>query len=226
MTETLKRTLCTLSFEESLGRDGLKDWRIGEAFAFNEDAEQSIVFLGRPGGAVLDSKESTVTVSSAPINLPRLEAVFTDRDLYREGVDIVRIVACCPREADQRVTIVLDMNGQELARPEVELDSTGMGLFELPEPVAGEYEVRFGASKSTFTVAAYKLAPLTARFEGYELRDNEGRQTLAFSAHLETYGSAFSGDIVVIVARCASSDMGACGWWLAVEPMTSPSCPS
>ena len=92
MTETLERTLCTLHFEEPSHRDGLKDWRVGEAFAFNDAAEQSIVFLGRPGGAVLDSNGSTVTVSPSPIDLPRLEAVLTDPDLYREGTDIVRIV--------------------------------------------------------------------------------------------------------------------------------------
>lgn len=204
MVDRLRHGLATLELESRDRREGLDTWLTGAAFAFDRGGRgaESIVFLGAPEGARLGPRSNPVTVHPEPIRIPDLTSVFTDKDLYREGRDVVRIVVFAPGRGGGKVPVELKLNGQPLSTIEVELEAGespagGLGLFEYPEPVAGEWEARAGASSTRFTVAEYKLAPLTARFDGFSVTRGTKPERLRFAALLETYGTPFKGSIGV-----------------------------
>ncbi|MBI4815978.1 MAG: hypothetical protein HY791_06970 [Deltaproteobacteria bacterium] len=210
MPRTVSKKLFTLEFPDTPSRGeapgGLDGWRIGEAFAFSDT---EVLFLGgsprteleprRPGPGVVAPPNTPplsgpVIASKRELHFPKLASVFTDKELYREGKDTVRIVSFVPSRARTTVKASLALFGSPLADLDVSLDDMGIGVFEFPEPPAGEYEVRLLASSARFTVAEYKLAPLTARFDGITLG---AKDLLEFSAILETYGVPFVGDVSV-----------------------------
>ncbi len=227
---TISRKLGELTLDAGLSsHEGLDEWLLGEAFAFCHEAPQPILFLGSHRGGTIDVGHHSIDVSSTPIALPPLLAVFTDKDLYREGDDRVRVVVWSPADAthdapnggpyrntaaaeslDHRGTVELrvEQGGLELSRQVIDVDSQGLGLWEMPDPVAGEYELHLGNGSTRFTVAAYELAPLTARFESIELRERGGRgerQELRYVATIETYGAPFTGDMRVTLMDLSES---------------------
>ena len=131
-------------------------------------------------------------------------AVITDKMLYREGDDTVRMVVYAPRTTGA-VQLRILLNGSELAKVQVDLDENGLGLFELRDPVAGSYTVEQVAAKASFTVAAYKLAPLTGRLEQVRIEGGKGAETLHFTALLETYGAPLVGAVKVTLVDMGSN---------------------
>jgi hypothetical protein len=204
MTASLRHSFCTLSFDNPSKREGFTDWVLGQAFAFHSSTTatpaQQVVFLGSPG--TLGNASNPVQIQPQGFGFPELVAVITDKMLYREGDDTVRVVVYAPR-ATGAVTLRLQLNGADLSKVQVDVDENGLGLFELRDPVAGSYEVSSGAAKASFTVAAYKLAPLTGRLEQVRIEGSKGAEKLHFTALLETYGAPLTGSVKVTLV-----DMG------------------
>jgi hypothetical protein len=206
MPATLRHSFCTLSFDSNTRRDGFADWVVGQAFAFHVGKSaapaQQVVFLGSPG--TLGQADNPVKIQPEGFGFPELVAVITDKMLYREGDDTVRVVVYAPR-ASGAVSLRIQLNGAELTKVQVGLDENGLGLFELRDPVAGSYSVEVGASKASFTVAAYKLAPLTGRLDQVRIEGSQGSETLHFSALLETYGAPLVGSVKVTLVDLGSN---------------------
>lgn len=208
MATQVTKTLFRLSCDDPHKRQGFGDWIIGDAFAFytgddTSEATPRVQYLGDKKFGLGDSKhfEHCVTADPIPWRAPKLEAVITDRDLYREGNDTIRVVVFAP--GARSASVVLTLNGQSFATLQIDTDVNGLGLYELPDPLAGEYEAKLGESSTQFTVAGFKLAPLTAQLASSQLSRDGGKELLAFALGLETYGSPFGGRLSV-----AAMDLG------------------
>jgi hypothetical protein len=204
------KTLFSLSCDEGAGRAGFSDWLIGDAFAFYvgaapEDAKGGRVRFLADSPQSLTAQGNTFDVTPRPWNTPPLESVTTDRDLYREGKDTVRLLVFAPAKANAEAEVALTLNGQALARVPVTLDAHGLGLYELPDPLAGEYTAHLGTSETQFTAAAFKLAPLTATLSESFIDRADGKETLRFSLGLETYGAPFTGTLSLSVMDLSAS---------------------
>lgn len=204
MPTTLRHSFCTLTYDSTHRREGFADWVVGNAFAFHAGQGPApgtqVLFLGSPG--TLGQASNPVKIQPEGLGFPPLVAVITDKMLYREGDDTVRIVVYAPR-ASGAVQLRILLNGSELAKVQVDVDENGLGLFELRDPVAGSYSVEQEAAKASFTVAAYKLAPLTGRLDQVRIEGGQGAETLHFTAVLETYGAPLTGSVKVTLV-----DMG------------------
>ncbi|MDY7225020.1 alpha-2-macroglobulin family protein [Hyalangium rubrum] len=205
MTSSFQHSFCTLTFDSDLRRQGFSDWVVGNSFAFYKGQgpapAKSVLFLGSPG--TVGQADNPVRIQPESIGFPELMAVSSDKMLYREGNDTVRLMVYAPR-MHGAVTLLLQLNGTELTRVQVGLDDNGLGLFELRDPVAGDYTVELGDAKTSFTVAAYKLAPLTGRLEQVRIEGRKGSETLHFSARLETYGAPLTGGVKVTLVDMGS----------------------
>jgi hypothetical protein len=205
MPVTTQHSICTLSCESPHKREGFSDWVVGKAFAFHVGQapapSQPVLFLGSPG--TLGRANNPVKIQPGSFGFAPLVAVITDKMLYREGDDTVRMVVYAPRLSGA-VELRILLNGSELAKVQVDLDENGLGLFELRDPVAGSYSVEQGAAKASFTVAAYKLAPLTGRLDQVRIEGGKGEEKLHFSALLETYGAPLTGSVKVTLVDMGS----------------------
>ncbi|MCK6551029.1 hypothetical protein L6R52_34650, partial [Myxococcota bacterium] len=199
MVEHVVRGLSKLSIRDRARRTGLEAWAVGQLFAFQRAPKgpEGIVFLGESGRFGPD--DNPVTVEAIPPSVAPLFALFTDKDLYREGRDTVRIVGFAPALAGGKSPVELRLNGQALTTIELSFGRSGLGIYEYPEPVAGEYEVTAGAASTKFTVAEYKLAPLTARFDGFSVSTRGAVERFTFGAVLESYGTSFAGTVAIQV---------------------------
>jgi hypothetical protein len=204
MTSSFRHSFCTLTYNAPTQRDGFADWVVGQAFAFHAGAANApqVLFLGSPG--TLGQRNNPVRIQPEGFGFPELAAVFTDKMLYREGNDTARVGVYSPR-ASGPVSLRIQLNGVELTKVQVDLDENGLGLFELRDPVAGSYEVEVDASKASFTVAAYKLAPLTGRLDQVRIEGGKGAETLHFTALLETYGAPLIGSVKVTLVDLGSN---------------------
>lgn len=200
-----RHSFCRLRYESIDQREGFADWVVGQAFAFyagqGQAPGQQVLFLGSPGR--IGQASNPVDIKPESLGFPPLAAVITDKMLYREGDDTVRIVVYAPR-ATSAVQLRILLNGAELAKVQVDVDANGLGLFELRDPVAGSYSVEQEAAKASFTVAAYKLAPLTGRLDQVRIEGSKGSETLHFTAVLETYGAPLTGSVKVTLVDMGS----------------------
>ena len=137
-------------------------------------------------------------VTMSPPDLPPLAlgAVTSDRALYREGRDEVRLLALDPLAPGAEVTLEVRANGVDLQRQTARLDARGAASVSLRDLPVGDYEVRLrgaleGAPACCFTVAAHRLAPLVASLASRRL---DG-PLLAVTLHLESFGAPVSGKV-------------------------------
>ncbi|MFT3765546.1 MAG: hypothetical protein QM820_08535 [Minicystis sp.] len=134
------------------------------------------------------------------VAIPRLAlgAVTSDKALYRERRDEVHLLALDPLAAEEGAVLEIKQNGAVFEQRPVTLDARGAAAVTLRDLPVGDYEIRLrSAPKSapacTFTVAAYRLAPLVAALVDRRL---DG-QRLTFTLRLESFGSPVDGDVVV-----------------------------
>jgi hypothetical protein len=136
------------------------------------------------------------TMSRPALPALSLAAVTSDKALYREGRDEVHLLALDPLAAGAEAVLEIKANGAELARRSARLDARGAASLALRDLPPGDYEVRFrGAPASSpacsFTVAAYRLAPLVASLVDRRL---DGPR-LAMTLRLESFGRPTSGKV-------------------------------
>ncbi|MCU0655650.1 MAG: hypothetical protein MUF64_10285 [Polyangiaceae bacterium] len=139
--------------------------------------------------------------SLLPATLPgvQLQSLTSDRALYREGRDTVRLLLLdlgAPR-AEQVLEIL--HHGKPWGRTPLVLDDHGVALAELQDLPAGDFEVRLAGSTTEpcrFTVASYRLAPLVVSLVE---RRREGTSRLWVRLRLEAYGAPVEGPVWVEV---------------------------
>lgn len=133
-----------------------------------------------------------------PLSLPalRLAVVTSDKSLYREGQDEIRLLVVDPFRPGATLTLRISQAGTEHAKHKLTLGPQGACALSLRELPAGDYEARLleadpADPACTFTVAAYKLVPLVASLQE---RRVEG-QRLWLRARLESFGVPVEGEI-------------------------------
>ncbi|MFO0618816.1 MAG: hypothetical protein U0414_39870 [Polyangiaceae bacterium] len=136
-------------------------------------------------------------VKVTPLALPALDffSITTDKALYREGADDVSVLVVDPLRPSSTALLVVRLNGTDLLSRGVTLDENGAGTTALRGLGAGAYEVTiYGAqdkSPATFTVAAYRLAPLVMALSRREMIGDE----LDVGLSLTSFGAPFAGRI-------------------------------
>jgi hypothetical protein len=146
------------------------------------------------------------TIAPARIPALSLEAVTSDKALYREGRDEVHLLALDPLAAEASTgaaggrEAVLDIkaNGADFGAHPVRLDGRGVAAVTLRDLPAGAYEVRLrGAPKDApacaFTVAEYRLAPLVASLADRRLDGDR----LSVAIRLESFGTPVDGAVLL-----------------------------
>ena len=206
------RTVTATVTDEALARSLGGDILLGRAFAFVARTALQKPGLGwiqrllgggrapRPLVISLFDRQPVLLpgATMSPPALPALSlaAVTSDKALYREGRDEVHLLALDPLAAGAEAVLEIKANGAELARRSARLDARGAASLSLRDLPPGDYEVRFrGAPSSSpacsFTVAAYRLAPLVASLVDRRL---DGPH-LAVTLRLESFGRPASGKV-------------------------------
>jgi hypothetical protein len=182
---------------------------VGKAFAFiGRDAfkRPSLAWVARLAGTT--AARVVPLLGPDPVPLPGatlapaavpalvLASVTSDKALYREGRDEVHLLALDPLDPSAAAVLEISLNGAEYEKRPVELDARGAAAVTLRDLPAGEIEVRFrGAPKEapacTFTVAAYRLAPLVASLADRRLTGDR----LALTIRVESFGSPVEGAV-------------------------------
>jgi hypothetical protein len=189
---------------------------LGKAFAyvpksaFSDPGFAWLLPLLAPGGGpkgvtipLLGAAEVNIPGAKVrPMALPslRLGVVTSDKALYREGRDVVNLLALDPLAPGSDAVLEVHLNGVDHARLPVRLNGCGAASKALRELPVGAYEVRFrGAPKDEpaccFTVAEYRLAPLVASLMERKMTGSPPR--LAFTLSLSTFGAPVSGGVVL-----------------------------
>ncbi|MFC1706930.1 hypothetical protein ACFL59_08950 [Planctomycetota bacterium] len=147
---------------------------LGTAFAFMVPKE------GRPGpgeggggqgmGAVRSLlgpvmvKLSGATLLPVDLGRLRLASLTSDKSLYREGEDVVNLLAVDPLLPDGKVVVIVRRERIDYARHPIRLDQNGCTAVSLRDLPAGSYEVSFDGAPTDeipceFTVAERVLDP-------------------------------------------------------------------
>jgi hypothetical protein len=214
------------SLAHSIGAEIL----LGKAFAFvgkDAFAKPALGWVARLLGRDAGPRVLPL-LGRAPISLPgatvepgalptlALGAVTSDKALYREGRDEVHLLALDPLAPRAAAVLEIEQSGAAYAKHTVTLDARGAAAVTLRDLPAGDYQVRLaGAPRSApacaFTVAAYRLAPLTAALIDRRLDGSRLTATL----RLESFGNPVDGKVVLELtdrgARLARFDAEARG---------------
>ncbi len=188
----------------------LADVEIGRAFAFFGEsafrkpglawAQRLLGGAARPRVVSLLSRDAAhlpgATIQPPGLGGASLASVTSDKALYREGRDEVHLLALDPFAPHAETALEIKVSGADFAKRPVKLDGRGAAAIGLRDLPPGDYEVRLrGAAKDapacSFTVAAYKLAPLVAQLASRSL---EG-QRLTVSLRLESFGAPVDGKV-------------------------------
>jgi pSer/pThr/pTyr-binding forkhead associated (FHA) protein len=198
----------------TLGGLGADAVSVGSAFAFvhrslYEDPQVQRLIQGL-GFAVPQGSRTEPLLGDGEVALPGLTlkrhrpaapalcSVTSDKMLYQEGRDTINLLVIDVRRAGQEAQVEILLNGDRLARKAVALDGRGLGHLDLPDPLAGSYEVRLGeAAKCTFLVAGYTLAALSATLLSHRYAEQRGQQQLTATVGLRSYGLRFQGAVRV-----------------------------
>jgi hypothetical protein len=135
-----------------------------------------------------------------------LGVLVTDRDLYREGVDTVKLTTLDPLSPSMSRRLVLKLDGTEYRRIPVRLNMHGLATVPLSGLPVGRYSARFEQSESepiSFTVAEYRLAALVATLEDRSFKEDKLHFTLA----LNSFGHPVEGEVMLeLVAQGKRSE--------------------
>jgi hypothetical protein len=191
------------------------DIHVGKAFAFigrSAFAHPGLSWIARTFGDGRAMRPRVVSLigvdridlpgaSLQPVALPplRLSSVTCDKAIYREGQDEARLLVLDPLSPGAEIWLELVANGQPYASQPVQLDERGAAAVALRDLPVGEYEARTrGALASeppcSFTVAAYRLAPLVASLVERTL---DGPSGLRVKLRLEAFGVPVDGRVAL-----------------------------
>lgn len=136
-----------------------------------------------------------------PFRLPELNlaTVTCDKAIYRTEHDTVNLLALNPLAPRSSANLVISVDGREFSRHAVQLGDHGEATFQLRDLPVGAYEAAFeGTTADTagcsFTVAEYRLSPLTAAFHHKKF---SGDNQFSFGLNLESFGTPVEGDIAL-----------------------------
>ncbi len=137
-------------------------------------------------------------VTLGPVTLPvlRLASITSDKVLYREGADVVRLLAVDALAAGEERELTVETGGVEHARLPLELGASGVAMTELRDLPAGAYVIRFAGAaepRCEVTVATYRLAPLVASLLDRSLAGDRMNVVL----RLETFGLPVDGAVTL-----------------------------
>lgn len=172
---------------------------VGQAFFFADEltrelrsilSRQSDLLLRGPWGVGLQGRDKLELpgYEIRPFSLPklRLRSVTTDRAIY-DHTDEVHVLAVDLTDPTSDHVLSVRANESEYTRLPIELDTSGCRPITLRDLPAGEYDIEWdGERRCSFTVAAYRLAPLVGSV--VEQRWNDETKQLLVTLRLESFG--------------------------------------
>lgn len=210
----MKHPYQIIIYDKALAEQTKNCVKIGHYFVFAEDPSLSrhkqgvVARLGRllvkTSNKVfpLTDKPVTfegITIKPEPRAIHPLGCLVADRDLYRAGEDNVNLFIAfpCPPET---LHLIIECNGECLTKRKVAL-TKGVGTESFATLLPGDYSAHLETEKdpigiaARFTVAEYRLAPLSARL----ITHNLSRETddLFFTLNVESYQMPFRKELIV-----------------------------
>jgi len=140
-----------------------------------------------------------VTITPEPRLIEPIGCVVCDRDLYRAEQDTVNLFIAFPKPPED-LHLNIDCNGTFFTKRNVQLDN-GIGIERLSMLLPGQYEAQLSIAEKrigtpvSFTVAAYTLAPLSARLLSHRLKREI--EQLWFELAVESYQKPFADELLV-----------------------------
>ena len=144
-----------------------------------------------------------MTLAPRPRAFDPLATVVTDRDLYRAERDTVYLF-CAVASSVERPRLVIEVNSTSLTERELSVDK-GVAIETLSMLVPGSYSAQLEVSgkrvgqPASFTVAEYRLAPLSARLRSHRL--DRAANELTFELEVESYQQPFEGELEVALVE-------------------------
>ncbi len=149
-----------------------------------------------------------VTVKPEPLPTFSQTVLVCDKALYQENKDPVHVFVWQPDQKEETITLTVTRHSETVQKREVRLDRNGAGTLTLSRLAAGEYKIihdadGFGIDSTSadatcsFTVATYRLAPLTASLTSSALHPKGDRMDVTLS--LQSFGSPTQGNVRIKV---------------------------
>jgi len=188
--------------------------KIGHYFVFVEDRSLSRHKEGvvaRLGRLLVKTSNKVFPLTDKPVSLegmtikpePRsvepVSCLVADRDLYQAGQDSVNLFIAFP-SSPESLHLIIECNGEFFAKRKVALtEDIGIESFAMLLPgiysAHLETEGRRIGTEVRFTVAEYRLAPLSARIISHSL--SRESDDLFFILSVDSYQMPFKKELVV-----------------------------
>jgi len=125
----------------------------------------------------------------------KLNAVVTDRKIYKPGSD-VSVFVVAPDAANREASIEIRLAGQKVYEAKAMLNRDGLTLHTYPDAKEGEYTLvatlpEGAQAGCDFSVAEFSLSPLIARLEKRVYAERQ----LSFRLKLLLLSAPYSGDV-------------------------------
>ncbi len=124
--------------------------------------------------------------------------IWTDRDLYRLGRDVVKAYLYAPYRIGELLEVDLIRENASLGRQSLKLDRHGLGTIELQGLPAGDFELRVVGTeaKASFRVAVARKETLNGQWiQSYLQQAGRDRWVLVFVLQLESFGAPLKGEV-------------------------------
>ncbi|HEY3998875.1 MAG TPA: hypothetical protein VGO93_08435 [Candidatus Xenobia bacterium] len=157
---------------------------------------------GRPEIISLLHRELTAlpgaSIDATAVSPLKLASVTTDKALYREGHDVIHVLALDPSKPLADGELQISLQGRVVRKVPIQLNAQGASVVRVDGLPCGDYEARLEQQATetpgaAFTVAEYRLAPLVGAMLERRLDGNE----LAVTLRLTSFGRPVDGDVRV-----------------------------
>lgn len=135
-----------------------------------------------------------------PIPKRGLCSLWTDRHVYREYRDSVRLIMSDPFRPQSQVHVQIFQEGQLFGEQPLFLDAFGMCLVELQDLPVGRYRIQTedAITQTEFTIAQSRLTTMSGEWvQQYTQEIQNGKQALVFVLQLESFGVPVRGDVAI-----------------------------
>lgn len=118
-------------------------------------------------------------------------SLVADKDVYKEGDDVVKIFAFDPIKVNRQIKIDISVDGVFMESQTVSLNKNGCGLLRIQAVCCGKYTVTVqDEAKCSFDAVRYTLDPLTVTLSNSPLKEGD---VLTVDLKGEAFSNPFTG---------------------------------
>lgn len=191
--------------------------RLGSRFVFLSDLDEApakklhrLIFgqKGKQGevkNAVIPALPDEFELPGCQVTGPApksdLSIIVSDKDVYKEGVDVAQLFIFDPAGAGQKKKILVNLDGALLEAIDTTLDNHGCGVVSFATMFVGSYEavVDGSSARRKFETTRYTLAPLAATLAKIAQVTVDGKTKINVAVEAASFGQPFAGPAQVSV---------------------------